>query len=80
MLFLRESDAMRVGLRLHEHGTATFGATIAVTVGKGEWTIEELTKYLMRWGRFLLMKSEETRAVTVTIHWAGLEQDDGLAE
>jgi hypothetical protein len=80
MLFIRESDAVRVGLRLHEDGTERFKATIAVTVGKGEWTIEELTKYLMRWGRFIVMKSEETRAVTVTIHWAGLEQDDGLAE
>ena len=78
-LYLRESDAMRVGLRLHEDGTETFKATVAVSVKRGEWTLAELTKYLMRWGRFVLLKSQETRTVTVTIHWGGLEEDDGLA-
>ncbi len=76
MLFIRESDAVRVGLRLHDGETATFKATVSVSVGKGEWTLEELTKYLTRWGRFLVMKSQETREVTVTIRWDGLEEDD----
>lgn len=77
MLFVRESDAMKVGLRLHDGETATFTTNITVSVGKGEWTLADLRKYLKEWGRFIVMKSQETRAVRVTIHWAGLEQDEG---
>jgi hypothetical protein len=77
MLFLRESDAVRVGLRLHKDGTERFKVNVIITVGKGEWTLEDLRKHLTAWGRFIVMKSQETRAVTVTIHWAGLEEDDG---
>ena len=80
--YLRESDAMRAGLRLHEGDKAP-----ADVQGerhrqreRGEWTLADLIKYLKRWGRFLLMKSEETRAIKVEIHWDGLEEDDGEAE
>ena len=76
MLFIRESDAMRAGFRVHDGETAIFRASVVVSVGRGEWTLEDLKKYLTAWGRFLLMKTEETRAVRVTIHWAELEEDD----
>ena len=81
MLFLREADAVRSAIHIHEQDNApeTFKATVAVSVKRGEWTLAELTKYLMRWGRFVLLKSQEARTVTVTIHWGGLEEDDGLA-
>jgi hypothetical protein len=77
MLFIRESDAMRAGLRLHDGETATFKATVSVSVGKGEWTLQDLRKYLTAWGRFLLLKSLETRVVKVELRWDGLEEDDG---
>ena len=57
-----------------------FKATVVVSVKRGEWTLADLIKYLKRWGRFLLMKSEETREIKVDIHWDGLEDDDGEAE
>jgi hypothetical protein len=79
MLFLHESVAVRAGLRLHDGETATFKATITVSVGKGEWSLADLRKYLTAWGRFLLLKSQETRAVKVELRWEGLEEDDGLA-
>ncbi len=77
-LYLRESDAMRAGLRLHEGDKAPqmFRANIVVSVGRGEWTLEELVKYLKRWGRFVLMKTAETRAIRITIYWGGLEEGD----
>jgi len=80
--YLRESDAMRAGFRLHEgdKAPAQFKATVVVTAKRGEWTLADLIKHLKRWGRFLLMKSEETRAVEVEIHWEGLEEDDREAE
>ena len=81
-LYLRESDAMRAGFRLHEGDKApeTFKATVVVSAKSGEWTLADLIKYLKRWGRFLLMKSQETRVVKVEIQWDGLEADDGEAE
>jgi hypothetical protein len=77
-LYLRESDAMRAGFRIHEGDQApeTFRATVVVIAKKGDWTLADLIKYLKRWGRFLLMKSQEKRAVKVEIHWDGLEEDD----
>jgi len=81
-LYLRESDAMRAGFRIHEGDKAPeiFKATVAISVTRGEWTLADLIKYLKGWGRFLLMRSEETRAIQVEIHWDGLEADDGEAE
>ncbi len=81
-LYLRESDGMRAALRIHEGDTApeTFKATVVVTAKRGEWMLADLIKHLKRWGRFLLMKSQETRALKVEIHWDGLEADDGEAE
>jgi tellurite resistance protein len=81
-LYLRESEAMRAGLRCHEaeHAQATFKACVLVSVGKGEWTLEELAGYLSRWGRFVLVKTAETRKITVTIRWDGLTEDDHPAE
>ena len=76
LLFIRESDAMRVGLGLHEEGMATYRATITVSVGQGEWTLEDLRKYMTTWGRFIVMKNQETRAVKVKIDWDELEEDD----
>ena len=76
LLYLRESEAMRVGLGLHEDGRATFNATVSVSVGKGEWTLEDLVTHLKRWGRFIVMKSQETRTVKVEIQWDELEEDD----
>jgi hypothetical protein len=76
MLFIRESDALRV--RIHDGDTETFRAKVVVSVEKGAWTVEELIAYLSRWGRFILLKNQEARAVRVTIHWAGLEEADGI--
>ena len=76
MLYIRESDAMRAGCRIHEGDTETFKATVLVRVGKGEWTLEDLVAHLKRWGRLLLMKTQETRAITVEIRWDELEEDD----
>ncbi len=81
-LFLREADAVRSALRTQEQDNApeTFKATVTVSVKRGAWTLEKLAKYLKEWGRFLLMRSAEARAVNVAIHWDGLEPDDGEAE
>ena len=76
MLFIRESDAMRSVLHVHDGVTATFTTSLVISVGRGEWSVEDLRKYLADWGRFLLMKSQEARTVQVTIHWDGLEEDD----
>ena len=76
MLYLRESEAMRAGLSIHEEGMGTYRATVSVSVGKGEWTLEDLKKYLTAWGRFMLMKSQETRTVKVEIQWDELEEED----
>ena len=80
--YLRESDGIRAALRIHEGDTAPalFKATVIVSTQRGEWTMADLTKHLKRWGRFLLMRSEETRAIKVEIHWDGLEADGGEAE
>jgi hypothetical protein len=77
-LYLRESDAMRAGLRLHEGDQApqVFRATVEVSVGRGAWTLEELVKYLKRWGRFVMLRNHDTREIRVTIHWGALEEDD----
>jgi hypothetical protein len=76
--YLRESDAMRVGLRVHEGDKAPqiFKASVEVSVSRGAWTVEELVKYLKRWGRFVLLRNHETREIRVTIHWGALEEDD----
>jgi len=76
MLYLRESDAMRAGLQLHEGCAARYKATITISVGNGEWKLEDLQKHLKELGRFILMKSQETRAVKVEINWDGLKADD----
>jgi hypothetical protein len=82
MLYLRESDAMRAAFRIHEGDEAPelFKATVTVSVKRGEWTLADLTKYLKRWGRFIVMRSEETRAVKVEIRWDGLEANEDEAE
>jgi hypothetical protein len=77
MLFLRESEAMRAGLQLHE-GEETperFVTNVVVSVGKGEWSVEDLIDYLKHWGRFILVKTEETRAIGVEIQWDGLDDE-----
>ena len=81
-LYIRESDAMRAGLRLHEGDKAPqmFKANVVVSVGRGAWTLEELVKYLKRWGRFVLLRNHETREIRVTIHWGALEEDDHSSE
>ena len=61
-------------------GTGSVQGNVVVSAKRGEWTLADLIKYLKRWGRFLLMKSQETRAIKVEIHWDGLEADDGEAE
>ncbi len=78
-LYLRESEAMRAGLDVHKKDGATemFTATIAVTVTKDAWTMEELVAYLKRWGRFVQLKNEEIRTVKVELHWDELEEDQG---
>ncbi len=78
MLYLRESEAMRAGLQVHETdgATETFTASIVVSVTRDTWRLEELIKYLKQWGRFLLMKNQESRAVKVEIQWDELEEDD----
>jgi hypothetical protein len=53
-----------------------FKANVVVSVGRGAWTLEELVKYLKRWGRFVLLQNHETREIRVTIHWGALEEDD----
>jgi hypothetical protein len=80
--YLRESDAMRAAFRIHaeDQSPESFKATVVVSVQRGEWTLENLVKYLKGWGRILLMKSQETRVVKVEIHWDGLEAVDGEAE
>ena len=67
---------MRVGLGLHEEGMAMFRATIVVSVTRDAWRREELVAYLKRWGRFLLLKNQETRTVKIEIDWDELEEDD----
>jgi hypothetical protein len=79
LLFIRESDAMRAGGRIHQGGTTELKASLVISVGKGEWAVEDLVAYLKQWGRFVLMKSQETRAVKVEIRWDELEEDDASA-
>ena len=77
-LYLRESDAVRAGLRLHE-GDKTpqiFKASVEVSVGRGAWKLEDLIAHLKHWGRFVMLKTQETREIRVTIHWGALEEDD----
>ncbi len=78
MLYLRESEAMRAGLQVHEidGATETFQASIVVSVTKDAWRMEELVEHLKRWARLFLMKNEETRAVRVEIDWDHLEEVD----
>ncbi len=78
MLYFRESEAMRAGLQVHDTDgeTATFKACVIVSVTRDAWRLEELVTFLKRWGRFILMKNQETRAVTIEINWDELEEDD----
>ena len=78
MLYLRESDAMRAGLNLHEidGATETFTATIVVSVTRDAWRLGDLVEFLKRWARFVMLKNQETRAVKVEINWDDLEEDD----
>ena len=49
---------------------------MVVSVGKGVWTLEELAAYLKRWGRFVMLQNQETRAIKVEIPWHELAEDD----
>ena len=82
MLYRRESEAMRAGLDLHELDgvTETFMANVIVSVTRDAWRLEELIQHLKRWGRFVMLKNQETRAVKVEIHWDELEVDDRPSE
>lgn len=78
MVYLRESDAMRAGLQVHEIDGATevLTTTVVVSVTRDAWRLEELVTFLKRWGRFVMLKNQETRAVKVEINWDELDEDD----
>jgi hypothetical protein len=82
MVYLRESEAMRTALQLHEIDGAkdTFKACVIVSVTKNTWKLEELVAFLKRWGRFLVMQNEDTREVHVEIHWDELQEEDRPSE
>jgi hypothetical protein len=78
MLYLRESDAMRAGLHLHEFDGATdaFTVQVVVSVTRDAWRREELIEYLKSWARLLMMKNQENRAIRIEIDWDKLEEDE----
>ena len=78
LLYLREAEAIRAGLGVHEidGATETFTTTITITVTRDSWQLEELVAHLKRWGRLVMLKNQETRAVKVGLDWDELEEDD----
>jgi len=79
MLFLRESEAMRAGLGVHEidGATETFATSITVSVTTDAWKVKDLVAFLKRWARLLVLKNQESRTVKIEIDWDGLKEQDG---
>jgi len=90
VLYYTEGDALAARIRYCSPGDLvrdTFVASIVVvTVGKGEWTPQELATYLRRRGRFFLQHASELKAIAVEVivddlkHVKDVESTDGSGE
>lgn len=68
-LFGNEEDALAARNRHCTEGeeTETYTATVVVTVTKGQWTEDELRRYLRYRGKFYRQHASELKAIIVEV-------------